>query len=398
MREPVTLFNCNGLGIEHSPLGVSEITLNAHQILKGLHVRDAETSVFRSARISFRGLEAWMHIYGFDIKGESDSQNYEIVYKRPSDLTFELPENTNGALSFWNSRPYFPGPEIKLLQDNYLRLDFEQPQSFEIISKLAWKFQRLLTLLIWQKTTIKWFFMEVDPKVGAQPNLEDEVISNEVQVFHRQASFGSEEDEIHLFPFHSILPSLEIMITRWYQLEEDIRPIIDILYTNIGASNEYVQNNFLNMVQAVEAYHRRRLQDTVGLKKANSAQVMRILNLISDDMDKEWLRPRLDFSYEPSLRNRLKTLFEDHGDVIVVDLKENKKGLGILINFIVEKRNYFTHYDPSLEKKDVDIGKLIQCVDVLKMLLTVLLLKEMGLTEDFIRTSIMQHKKFRFGA
>jgi len=51
----------------------------------------------------------------------------------------------------------------------------------------------------------------------------------------------------------------------------------------------------------------------------------------------------------------------------------------------------------GLASRQLDIGKLIQCVNVLKMLLTVLLLKEIGLTEEFINASIRQGMKFRFG-
>jgi hypothetical protein len=397
--EEVTLFECNNIEIGHSPVGIHDITLNASQILVGLHIKDIETRLFKSARISFKGIETWMRSYGYEIKIEKESRDYAIVYKKPANITFKLPGQVLGSISYWNSVPYREVAEITLLQNNFLQLDFEQPSSFENIRRLVWNFQQFLTIVMWQKTAIKWFFLDFDTKEYFEPHSEVEMQSKDVQVFYQQASFGSssDNDNTHLLPFHIIKPHFEVMIERWYVLEEKVNPVIDILYANIGISNEYVRNNFLNMVQAVEAYHRRMLQNTEDLKKMKEEQVNRVLGLIPDHKDKEWLRQQLIYSYEPSLRKRLNDLFSVHGREVLLNISENKRGLASLISFLVEKRNYFTHYDPSLEEKDLDIGKLIQCVDVLKILLAVLFLKEMGLSETIITNSIPQRMKFQFG-
>jgi len=177
-------------------------------------------------------------------------------------------------------------------------------------------------------------------------------------------------------------------------LTEKLSPITGILHANIDSSGEFVHNNFLNIVQAVEAFHRRLLQDTEQLKNENQVLVARLLDQIAGKEDKEWLEARLAYSYEPNLRLRLKELIAKYQEVLFTD-QPPKKSINRLISNVVEKRNYFTHYGSSPKKKENEISQIIGLTTFLKMLLAFCVLDEIGVPPDILKDNIYNRFRFR---
>ena len=99
------------------------------------------------------------------------------------------------------------------------------------------------------------------------------------------------------------------------------------------------------LVQGLEAYHRR----TSNQKQMDEAEFKELIDNLIDQCPqerKEWLKGKLQYGNEVSLRHRLKSLIEPFKEIIG-DQKKQKE----LINRIVNTRNYLTHYDLSLESK-----------------------------------------------
>jgi len=62
---------------------------------------------------------------------------------------------------------------------------------------------------------------------------------------------------------------------------------------------------------------------------------------------KEWLKNKLAYSNEPSLRKRLKEIFNEIRDVIPKEIFPDEE---YFIGKVVDTRNYLTHYDKRLKE------------------------------------------------
>jgi hypothetical protein len=72
--------------------------------------------------------------------------------------------------------------------------------------------------------------------------------------------------------------------------------------------SKYLDLNFLTLVQAVEAYHRRANDETDKPPGEHAARMKAILDATPAE-HRDWLEEKLRYSNELSLRRRLKLLF-----------------------------------------------------------------------------------------
>jgi hypothetical protein len=376
-REPITLFGCNRLDI--GGIGVQTSTFNAQRILFGYHIISHDAKEFDSVRFSFENFEDWMNIFGHEVKLRS-ANSYTISYESPPDVPFDIDDHTSGRLTFWNNMPQIKTKEIVLLQDSLVRLDFKNPISLDEILSYVWRIQQFITLLMFDQTEVKWIFIGKEKK--------------ELRVFYRQKhpEVGKHGRDLYLLPFRLVKPQLGDAIKKWFGIAKELSPIINILHANIGENEEFVHNNFLNIVQAVEAFHRRMIQSTERLKAENQQLVSRLLENINNIEDRKWLADKLAHSYEPNLRVRLKELIAQHHAVLFTSPPANKQ-ISRLISNIVEKRNYFTHYDPSLDKDIDETVKILNQTHFLKTLLAFCLLDQVGFGSEYLTENI--YNRFR---
>ena len=112
-----------------------------------------------------------------------------------------------------------------------------------------------------------------------------------------------------------------------------------------------------------------------------------IQELIKNEDHKNSLGNKIKFGNEISLRKRLKELINDLKDYEIInkiiDRKKDK-----FIGEVVDTRNYYTHYDDSSNFKK-DNEKLHILNFKLKILIELIILKELGFYEEFIDDKLM---------
>ena len=138
------------------------------------------------------------------------------------------------------------------------------------------------------------------------------------------------------------------------------RSIFGTLYN----PSKYLDFNFLALVQAVEAYHRRASDETDQPPVEHEARIKAILDA-APPAHRDWLDQKLTYSNELSLRRRLKLLFTQFSSLLE-DLVPDRKAT---ISAIYDNRNYLTHYDPALKGRAATGARLLLMVEVLKFLL-----------------------------
>jgi len=110
----------------------------------------------------------------------------------------------------------------------------------------------------------------------------------------------------------------------------------------------YLEFQFLSLVMALEVYHRRIIRSENIPSEEHKERIEQILSNTPDKY-RDWLKEKLNYSNELSLRKGIKE---------VLDILKNIKYVNTLIlkkkdfvNKVVNARNYFIHYDQSLKNK-----------------------------------------------
>ncbi len=150
---------------------------------------------------------------------------------------------------------------------------------------------------------------------------------------------------------------------------------------------------FLSLIMALEVYHRRLIGNEDISTEEHEERVKQILNNTPDKY-REWLKEKLKYSNEPSLRKRIKEIYDMLKNIgYVTDLIPKKKDF---VDDVVNTRNYFVHYDQSLKNKALKGTKLYRLIQKLKVLVEICLLKEIGFLDTGIDNIYRQNRKYKW--
>ncbi|WP_277714752.1 HEPN domain-containing protein [Bacillus atrophaeus] len=177
---------------------------------------------------------------------------------------------------------------------------------------------------------------------------------------------------------------------NWFAKNKKLKPVIE-LYLSIYYHRTSNERHFLNLIQALEAYHRLTRNNHVLSRDEHSTRINEILSGVPE-VHKEWVKTKLNFSNEPSLHERLEDLlnptleFDDLDKQskyeLLFEFKNKEKEE--LIRNIKNTRNYNTHFSEHLLRKTVKGEELYQLVLFLKVLLEYYLLTELEIDKDTI--------------
>jgi HEPN superfamily Apea-like protein/ApeA-like protein len=199
-----------------------------------------------------------------------------------------------------------------------------------------------------------------------------------------------------LFTFSDIKDRFGDIVSNLLSRSEEIETIYN-LYLRVVY--EPIMNpifRFLTLAHAVEAYHRitSKVNDGKYLKDSDYEDIEAKLNelieeLSDDNVFKESMKGRIKYGNEFSLRKRLKILFKKYSELFdILKEKQNK-----LIDDIVLKRNYYTHYDEKDRKKTKSGTELYYLSLILKVILEICLLEEFGFSLEEIKSNFFEKWK-----
>ena len=196
-----------------------------------------------------------------------------------------------------------------------------------------------------------------------------------------------------LYPYVSIKNKAETIFNNWLEKADLLRPVYDLYFGTIYSGDMYLEFQFLSLIMALEVYHRRLIGNEDISTEEHEERVKQILNNTPDKY-REWLKEKLKYSNEPSLRKRIKEIYDMLKNIgYVTDLIPKKKDF---VDDVVNTRNYFVHYDQSLKNKALKGTKLYRLIQKLKVLVEICLLKEIGFLDTKIDNIYRQNRKYKW--
>lgn len=382
----ITLYRCFEYSRTINLPGMETCTYQPLYILIGKHFKNKEELEFYSIKARFKNLDLWLGKFGFKNINFSNN-NLLIDYQLPSRINFKINDTLNGKINFNLSAP---------LNRNILKATIEQTAELEIESQIKKPFSEILNdLMCFQNFLTLGTFETAYPFSIKLLQDENKKENYEVVLVYKPSFTFSVDEKRHLreflFSYQDLENNFEEIICKWFQLKFKIEPVILLLLDSFHNKGKFNENRFLNIVQALETYHRRFKKNEVCSEVEHKKMIKEIIDSV-DNSNKNWLQERLYFSNEPTLHNRLLELLNSFSietiDKIIVDKEQ-------FIKDTKNSRNYYTHYDERLKIKAIKGGKLFTLTEKLKVILITVILLETGFSEEQIR-NLFKRNEYRF--
>ena len=205
--------------------------------------------------------------------------------------------------------------------------------------------------------------------------------------------------EVHLFemilPFPRISETIPNVLSLWFTKARHLRSVYDLFFGTFYNPGMYLQFQFLSLMQALESFHRVTKSGKYLSNEDWKPFRAKLANGISAELDsghRESLKSRIKYGNEYSLRKRIGELLETLDEKTLSILSPTVK---YFTGVIVDTRNYLTHYDDELKDVALKNADLYWANQRLKILITILLLKEIGIQENLIIDSMRENNKIR---
>ena len=337
-------------------------------------------------------LKTWAGKTGFledssTIADDVERQHIQVCYETPERQTL-LDGECGMALSlaFWPLSRVTPFSRM-IRQEAYLELRPAGNNALRDFMNMTASLEQFLTLAtgaLVRTGSIRATFN--DAQVARTRPQIVEILYQPI----RNASPRAPRPDEFLFSLRDIEGMERECFRNWFTKAEWLAPVCAIYFGTLYNPSKYLDFNFLALIQALEAYHRRATDETDIPASEHVARIEAILEAAPAPC-RQWLSEKLQYSNELSLRRRLKQLFAQCSfllDELVSDSKAT-------INAIYNNRNYLTHYDKNLADRTARGDRLLYLVEVLKLLLQACLLRELGFTEVKIKEFLSRSRTVR---
>ncbi|WP_088033254.1 HEPN domain-containing protein [Evansella clarkii] len=390
-----TLYKCSiqatkSTSITHDYVPKFIYKVNCSYILEGeiLFTSEEEINV-REVYFSVTNLNKWAFQSAVNMELD-DSSEYIITTKSIDDITHQ-----NNEFEF--SIKYITMPDynynftssLKIETSTQLFIEFFKPTSLTRANSIINQVRDFISLCSDSRTYIK--YVTITPF-----DTESKGFTPRIQVLGRGIDFEDKENVETLknytpyISLEQIKDDFNVCMANWFNKNEKLKPVID-LYLSLGYHRTSYERHFLNMVQALEAYHRLTRKNHVLPKAEYSKKIERIIENVDEEYQ-QWVKEKLAFSNEPSLHERLEELLtptsknglvQHEGKYYHLFRLRNKKKDEI-IRDIKNTRNYNTHFSERLLRKTVKGEELYQLILLLKNMVEFYLLTELEIDEETI--------------
>lgn len=388
--KPVTLWNCGETRKMVNLVGFTKTSFHAEVVVVGAHLGGIEEAQFKKMSTEYRHLDEWAGISGFEIQRPIDHATHPMIieHKIPAPVAASI-AGTRVAIEVRATLKETSGlvGEVTIAQRTWASAESSECGSFGELNRMLHRLRNFLTLGVGRL---------VEP-LAVRGVVESDG-GTPVEIHYRPAGRGTSLDKNvrrteMLFVLDDLGEDFERFLGNWFGKAEPLGPVYDLYFATAYSSSAYLDDRFLSLVQAVEAYHRRALGTTELPEDEHERRLEETISAVPN-VHKDWLRGKLTYSNEPSLRKRLKEIMRRDPEVMKPIFGKSKKERGAFVGKVVDTRNYLTHYDES-KKDEAAVGrKLYELTEKLKSVLEACLLREVGFEGDSLKEILLRTRRF----
>jgi len=397
--EEITIFSYNLSNSKMNFPGFQVESYDVSEFLVGRHVLNVNDLELESLSVEFTYMAKWLDVNVLHTSAIFDEERFvgqQLQTIHPENMNIELPsidavlENT--GIFNWNNDRH---EKADISFTSLFKLTANTRKGFEWYLDKIFSMQKLLTLLtghsIYAKSISFKGVEETEIIVGRERQ-----VKKDYKWFYDQINEVEIKEKILPYDFTIQYPEISelfpCIVNNWFEKESYLDVVYD-LYTNEFYKTMNLTSTFLNYIQAIEVYHRRSFDGRIIDEADYNAFQTIMREFIENEAPRE-LKPKLlnslPYGNERTLSYRIKDLARSLQPETKLFLFNSDNSVpGSLFQRIVTTRNYLTHYDPN-NQNIIETEDRYYAIQILKAFVTVLLFKELGMSEEFALNKLRQ--------
>lgn len=384
----VTLERCIYQNVQHHFPGMPRASLIISIAVFNIGFEKDEKITFDRLRIELEGLNEWLDVSGFNVSHDIGNSAVAVQYKPPSELKYKLSDGRAVAFLFQSLIPSVGHrTSLEISQKSVIEIAFNKSLELAEVTEFVYRLNNLFCFLIGNTVSLKKLN-------GYNKNITEEVLDAtrdvEADIYYRSIPTSEKKASYHsyemLLPFAIIKDSMGDLFEKWFAKYELLEPVFNLYFAVVTNAKVHIEIRFLYLVQGLESLHRRTSDKSV-MPAEEFEQICKSLISSAEKEKVAWLKGKLRYANELSLRDRLSDLCKAAGDIF-------ESASDKLINKVVDTRNYLTHFDARLRGQAAGGIELYWLSVKLEILLQMLIFRELELPAN-VQDQISQKLKLK---
>ena len=362
-HKEITLFNCTRFGNWNLSSDYPVTNYKCHYMIIGKHLSILKEKVFDRIQIDFSSLYDW----------QPTGQIKNVITTSKEDKPWDINISISGSgywekivqitydfkLVIFGTANYSSSPNLNhynLTQNTLFELSrIKSKKSFVELLNKAEMFRQFLSLA--SLSTVDYLNVTLFDNEDYHLTKKGNKIYNPISLFfiREQENIPKPKRYQFLFTYEEIKDVFPEIIKKWYSLKVEFTPIRNHLLESIKTKRVFTSLDFLIIVQALEGYHRRFIENVSGKKKI-------------------FLRTRIE---------EVLVLFDS-----VKKIHNNR----INLTHVVKSRDYYSHFYKK-DRKVLDSLELLKLTEQLRTLLISCTLRLTGFEMDLINRLLNKNEK-----
>lgn len=428
-NEEISLYRCFGT-IKNFEFvkGRPTLSFNIEYVFRKIYFETEQDIKFKSISVQYSNLKEWIGTSGIEAFVMQEENKLWISYQPPSNIHLTRIDNLDLDITFsqiyLNPFDFYLGAKYyraNIEQKTYLTVQNPCNQSLDECINLLINFRDLLSFAMTKPTSVIEVAGKTDvthtkyvPQASGNIALEEELQETQVIIlFGLWNSAKASEIKIStnemLFLFSDLENNLGEVFEAWIKKREMYEPIFDLLMITMYTPNLYLHYKFLNIVQALEAYHTTKYegiyQDGKVYEKGLYKKFREVLDTFpSESVDREKgisdefrnaLKGKLKAQTRFTLETRLKELLREVSSLLPNDFIGNANDRESFAHRAADTRNALTHHDKEKRKQAAKGQELFQIFHTLTVILQICLMREINLTNNSIKALVERNRAYQ---
>lgn len=350
---------------------------------------ESTATTFDAVKVSFFNLLEWL-----DPKGIEEDRNYpsyKLIYTRPDPIEFRCHATCQGCIDFSLGGKYINEQlDVRLYQNSVVHFRYDTPRHYTDILSDIFVFVRLITFCTYEQS----YPMTIEFTRG---DITDEFVDGRlkktilkpIQCFYQNAFYKSTYKQRkwhqHLIPFQALAGKFPSVVEKWFLQSVQNPQSIELFLRFLIDQYSFSVERFMDIAKAIEIFHRLHYTGGVRPKEEFKEWRKRFFSPSLSSEETDWLKEKLAYANEPSLRQRVQVLVQDYAfayfDERVGDRDE-------FCRQVVNSRNYYTHFGEQVADRALKGKDLFDLTENLKLLLIAGLLRNLDVSISAIDESV----------
>ena len=349
----------------------------------GCHFYSEEQIKLEKLQIVFSSMYRWVGVSGFEnFTGVWGEDNFTVKYQCLEPKDYPIEENLALRISFL---PSYKGPisgSAVIAQSTSFSLLCAQPRGYREFQQLNRILQNFLTFCCDQPIIEMETIAVIPEREGIVETCTRPIGSRYLREFKKH--------ECYLINYVEIEGSLSIILKLWFEGHHKFEPAMNMFFASYFNRGMFLEQEFLTLIQALEIFHRRTKSNYSLNPEEHKQRIGEILETTSEK-HKTWLSEKLNFSHEPSLKERLLQLMNEnseHCSIIIEDVDS-------FASRVKQTRHWLTHYDANAEKRKPDFHEIISLIEKMRFVFQITLLNYLRIDKELITRAIKRIKGYK---